>query len=492
MRLNLGQRHVAIAASMVFGLAGIQSVQGQVPVDLNTWSKKGPAGNGNWVVAVDGSNVLQTINGNPTFFVSPNAFFNTTVNGSFGVETNSDDDFIGFVFGYQTPQSTGTDFDFLLFDWKQTNQSGSTAGFTLSRVLGTNPNLFDNHQTSKPGQTVLATNVGAGRGWADNVVYDFSLNYRDDRITIGVDGGAFNDETIFDVTLAQVDPNGTLFGGAFPSGQFGFYNYSQANVRYQSFTQADDPVLETTPSDGDTLIFPAARVGGSPSTATLVVTNAGGLGSELTGSVPAIAGVFNGAGGSFTLDQNESSNFDVTFTPSARGVAMTSLTVDGDTPALDSTVNLSAAGVGPDTQISGYDMGGFDFGTIGSNDTATLVMNLGNATTDSGSIELVGLTTDYEITGIDADKFSFDLLNGAVFGAGGSDAFNIVFDPNGEGGNFTAVLTIKTDENAAFGMTSLGSSYSFQLFGSAAIPEPTTLLSLSAIAGLALSRRRRS
>ena len=69
-------------------------------IDLSAWSQEGPPGAGNWVVAVYGESVLQTINGAPTHFVSPNNFINTTIGGSFSVETTSDDDFIGFVFGF--------------------------------------------------------------------------------------------------------------------------------------------------------------------------------------------------------------------------------------------------------------------------------------------------------------------------------------------------------------------------------------------------------
>nr|WP_320113823.1 hypothetical protein [uncultured Desulfuromonas sp.] len=100
-------------------------------IDLSAWTAY-PGGS--WNVASDGSNVLQTTNGDPTYFVSNDNYINTVFNGQFSVETASDDDFIGFVFGFN-----GTD-DFLLFDWKQGTQyySGYTAnsGFTLSSVTG--------------------------------------------------------------------------------------------------------------------------------------------------------------------------------------------------------------------------------------------------------------------------------------------------------------------------------------------------------------------
>lgn len=484
------QRCAAIASTAV--LAASPIAFGQVAVDLNTWSEKGPPGNGNWTVAADGSNVFQSINGNPTFFVSPNDFSNTTVQGSFGVETTGDDDFIGFVFGYQTPQGTGTDFDFLLFDWKQGNQSGSTAGFTLSYVNGDNPQLFNNHQTSQTGYNVLATDVGTGRGWVDNTVYGFDLTYRDDRITIGIDGGAFDNETIFDVAINDVDPNGTLFGGAFPEGQFGFYNYSQASVRYQSFTQADDPVLTTTPGDGGTLAFPSVRAGsGNSSTGSVIVQNSGGVGSNLTGAAGAASGaVFGGPGGSFNLGEGESTSFDYTFTPAARGTVTDTLVVDGDDPAGDSTITLSGTGVGPVTQITGDDAGTFDFGTIGSDETATLELDLANVTPDTGDLALVGLTVDFEITGADAEHFELVLTPGTEFDAGDAETFDLIFDPQGLDGTFTATLTFLTDQNAAFGDTINGDTFTYSLVANALIPEPTSLALLGLGGGLFLRRRR--
>ena len=156
------------------------------PIDLNTWTKQGPPGNGTWTVSADGSYVVQSINGNPTFFVSPDNYINTTFDGKFRVQQSFDDDYIGFVFGYQKPVAANgdgvNDWEFLLFDWKQGNQSGSLEGFTLAQVNGTAPIPFGNHQTSGPGYTVLASDTGSTRGWADNTTYDFSLTYRTDRV----------------------------------------------------------------------------------------------------------------------------------------------------------------------------------------------------------------------------------------------------------------------------------------------------------------------
>ena len=93
-----------------------------VPIDLSNWSKKSFTNKGIWKVQDGGNTVSQRSNGAPTFFVSPNDFLNTIIKGKFKVQTSSDNDFIGFVFGYQNLQENTSDFDFLLFDWKQKPQ----------------------------------------------------------------------------------------------------------------------------------------------------------------------------------------------------------------------------------------------------------------------------------------------------------------------------------------------------------------------------------
>ncbi|WP_445425667.1 MULTISPECIES: hypothetical protein [unclassified Alishewanella] len=195
-------------------------------IDLNSWSQEGNASNGNWVVAADGKTVLQTINGNPTFFVSNDSFINNVFTGSFGVETTSDDDFIGFVFGY-----TGLD-DFYLFDWKQSAQfaGGGNAekGFTLSKIsAGADVTGFQSLWVhTGTGVSVLDTDYGVSRGWLDNVFYDFRLIYTATNIEITIDGGQFDNETIF--SLSNLNNS---------AGRFGFYNLSQSSVRYSGFEE---------------------------------------------------------------------------------------------------------------------------------------------------------------------------------------------------------------------------------------------------------------
>ena len=207
-----------------------------IPVNLSTWAERGPAANGNWVVAADGSSVLQTINGNPTFFVGPGSQINTTIRGSIRVGADGDDDYIGFVFGFNGPASTGNDMNFVLFDWKQNNQSSggflAQEGFSLSRVNGTITNYLPGFwgHTDSTEFDVLATDFGSTRGWVDNTLYNFEILYQTGRIKIDISGGTFGaGQTIFDIM------------GSFPDGQFGFYNYSQSQVTYAGLTEEITP-----------------------------------------------------------------------------------------------------------------------------------------------------------------------------------------------------------------------------------------------------------
>lgn len=208
---------LALVVSLLFCTAAIAA-----PINLNTWTQEGPLSNGNWTVSGDGSNVFQSINGNPTYFVSDTDYINTVFDGSFAVETSGDDDYIGFVFGWNGIN------DYYLFDWKQANQSPGLEGFTLAKISGPDVDFWDH---TGDDIEVLDSDYGTTLGWVDFAVNTFSLDYTTSALSITV-----NDVLIFSET------------GTFQSGKFGFYNYSQERVRYQGFTEEVSPNAVPEPS----------------------------------------------------------------------------------------------------------------------------------------------------------------------------------------------------------------------------------------------------
>lgn len=242
-KIFLGFTLIAIVA-MVPTLAQAQCGDS---IDLGTWVLEGDTNNGNWVVTNGGNTVNQTINGDPTFYVSPDSFINVIVTGNIQVATTADDDWIGFVFGYIDPDTNSpTNYDFFLFDWKQNDQNFGgwlgQEGYSLSHIQGPVTN-FPQAFSSKAGPFVdlLATNYGNTLGWNDLQTYAFALTYTNTRCVVAIDG-----DTIFDVY------------GCFPPGRFGFYNYSQSDVNYSDFSYRVAAAFEVlTPNVclGDTAYF---------------------------------------------------------------------------------------------------------------------------------------------------------------------------------------------------------------------------------------------
>lgn len=223
-------------------------------IDFNTWNQEGVAASGNWVVAPGGNSLEQTINGQSTWFVSPNDFIDVLIQGSIQVNTANDDDLVGFVFGYQDPigamaNPANTYTKSFFFDWKQGTQNyqgnNSFEGFALYEVDGpfdySVPFYLDfwNRQTNGS-MTLIDTDYG-NNGWNDFQQYNFQLKYTTDSIVIWIDGNRIFEE-----------------GGCYEPGRFGFYNFSQSFVNYSNFSYNIE--YDFSPSDsliclGDTSFF---------------------------------------------------------------------------------------------------------------------------------------------------------------------------------------------------------------------------------------------
>ncbi len=206
------------------------------PIFLDEWTQQGDSSNGNWSVSDNGRSVVQSVNGDPTFYTSPGEHHDVTIRGTFRVEENSDDDFIGFVFGYQAPLvdegDDESDFNTFILSWKAYDQQTNAGnmgyeGFALSHLQGEMTSSDYQHLLWAHNETadhqVLDTLFEQGRGWRAYTDYPFELTYTSEEIVIIVGG-----EMIFQIDAADSPV-------PFESGRFGFYNYSQAGVIYSDF-----------------------------------------------------------------------------------------------------------------------------------------------------------------------------------------------------------------------------------------------------------------
>lgn len=237
------------AASLALGVSALSVQASTVSVNLTGWAAEEANGSpaANWSVqGADTDSVFQSVNSRPSVFYKPgdNAR-GTALAGTITVETTSDDDFIGFVLGIDTGEMRSANADFWLVDWKQSNQnfygnagSAGAAGLALSRVSGDTLNAaesdFWNH-TGPITEVARGTNLGS-TGWADNTEYSFELTFTSTLIEVFV-----ND--VLEISYTQADNGGNIF----TDGSFGFYNYSQTNVRYAGITEENLPDPEVVP-----------------------------------------------------------------------------------------------------------------------------------------------------------------------------------------------------------------------------------------------------
>jgi hypothetical protein len=207
-------------------------------IDLSTWSVESyPPLSGFpsavWVVQPGNTVVVETQNAQPSTFSGNLSATSGEISATVKV-TGGDDDFFGFILGFNPGETGSTAADYLLVDWKRRNQfydflggsatqtPGGTAfaGLAVSRVNGIpTADEFWQHAnlsgaTGSVTELARATNLG-NTGWPLGPNIDFRFNYSTSGLQVFVDD------------VLELDINGT-----FPVGNFGFYNFSQALVNY--------------------------------------------------------------------------------------------------------------------------------------------------------------------------------------------------------------------------------------------------------------------
>ncbi len=195
-----------------------------IPIDLTSWESDG---DGSWTVQGAGNDsVFQSINGRPTtFFEAGSNAQNTSIAGIISVETTNDDDFIGFVLGYQDGEMLSGTSDFMLIDWKKRDQALGKGGLAISRVLNATRDTEFWEHTGGVTEIARGTNLG-NTGWASNQSYNFDIVFQSNLIQVKVNN-------ILELSITAADAGLT----AFSDGAAGFYNYSQGSVRYAGITE---------------------------------------------------------------------------------------------------------------------------------------------------------------------------------------------------------------------------------------------------------------
>jgi len=196
-----------------------------IPLDPIGVSQRDPR----WVVKNQGREIQQLLNSDPGIAVAPMKLGSIDYSGTIFVNTKSDDDYVGFIFGYQSSTR------FYSVMWKQRNQTywdktpivaQGKAGVSIKAVnskSGLGPKLRNAlwHSGTTEDEVKLLWHDPLYRGWKDQVAYRWFLQHRPISGLIRLQ--------MFQGTEMMFD-TGCLYDKTMQGGKVGLFVFSQKSV----------------------------------------------------------------------------------------------------------------------------------------------------------------------------------------------------------------------------------------------------------------------
>jgi len=216
-------------------------------VDLNAWVQNRIVGTGSSGRFTVNSPTTATFNnGGPSrgLIFSGSNDVDHILRADVRVGTLADDDFFGFVVGYNNGDYANAGADYVLVDWKQVTQihdfgSGggqADAGLALSAVSGSVAGDAPGgdyawQHTGTVSEQMRGITLG-NVGWQDQTTYAFEIKYLTDGVQVSVDN------------VLQLE-----YTGSISDGSFGLYGFSQPRVRF-----SDVSISPIVPAPGALLL----------------------------------------------------------------------------------------------------------------------------------------------------------------------------------------------------------------------------------------------